>query len=111
MGDELLVIDQHAGHERILFDKFMAEVEKGEVYTQQLLIPYILSVNSTEENLIAEKLEDLISLGFDISLFGDGAYKINAVPMILNNINLADFFKDLLNEKKQRIKINFKNNN
>jgi len=96
--DYIYLIDQHAGHERILFDKFMEDYEKEELVVQPLLIPYILKVNNQEKFYINENLENLKTLGFEIDEFGDDCYKISSIPIIIKNLQLSAFFGEILKD-------------
>ena len=104
----MLLIDQHAGHERILFDKYMNELDKQELYSQDLVVPYILNLNPIEENYITNHLDDLNALGFLIEYFGASSFKVSAVPVLLNDINLKEFFADILKDLKSESKITVK---
>ncbi|MEG1751591.1 MAG: DNA mismatch repair endonuclease MutL [Clostridia bacterium] len=91
-------IDQHAAHERQLFDKFVKEAKDGSIVVQNLLIPEILSVNPAEVNFLCEWQECLNDYGFFISQFGNNCFKISAVPLSLSQINLKQFFNNLLED-------------
>ena len=97
-NNNLLLIDQHAGHERILFDKFSKELENKQVALQSLLIPIILETNYVESNFIEENLNVLKTLGFEISIFGENSFKVETVPLLLNNINVEEFFDNILKD-------------
>jgi len=98
--NEVYFIDQHAGHEKLLYDKLMQESKNRETQIQQLLLPEIVKVNPIERNYIEDNIENLKELGFDISLFGDDCYKISAVPLLLSDIDIKDFWVELLSELK-----------
>lgn len=100
-GENVYMVDQHAAHERILYDKFSANVENGTVASQPLIIPYVLSTSGDEYDFIANDENLLKSMGFDICEFGRNAFKVSAVPVILSDINLKDFFDDLLSDSSQ----------
>ncbi len=95
-GVDLYFIDQHAAHERILFDKFNSEIESDNIPTQPLLLPYVLELNGSESNFIAEKLTVLREMGLDIDEFGTNTFKISAIPTLLTNIDVKFFFNSLL---------------
>lgn len=95
-NDTMFIIDQHAAHERILFDKFMAEYEKIAISTQPLLVPYIIDVNEIEADFLNQNMEELTKLGFDVEPFGDNSFKINSVPTTLKNLNIQKFFNEVL---------------
>lgn len=98
MNDSLFVLDQHACHERLNYDKFVKAIKEKNVVLQPLLVPYILEVNSLERDFIEDKISLLSELGFEICEFGNNCFKISSIPSILFQINLSDFFKDLLGD-------------
>lgn len=93
------IIDQHAAHERLLFEQ-LKERQKGNNFIQDLLLPYVFKVNNTEKVFIDESLETFKNLGFTIVEFGNLTYKITTVPLILQGINLEDFINECLKELK-----------
>ena len=95
-GSEVYFIDQHAAHERLLYDKFTQSFEEQKGLSQALLVPYVFKVNSLENNLLLENLGIFSELGFEIEEFGAQIFKINAVPNLLQNINLKEYVDDLL---------------
>ena len=97
-GDNAYIIDQHAAHERLIFDRLKAEMEARKVVSQPMLVPYILTLNREEGAFFAEHLETIRDIGFDIEEFGGGSFKISAVPLDLQDIDLSAFFADVLAE-------------
>ena len=97
-GDAVYLIDQHAAHERLIFDKLRAEMENRAVMQQPMLVPYVLHVNSAEREFVAENLETLRAIGFDVEPFGPDDFKVSAVPLDLQDIDLAAFFAEVLRE-------------
>ena len=102
--DNLYMIDQHAAHERFLFDKFMKQLENSEIMVQNLFEPYILNVNAKEQEFIENNLDTLQSYGFDIEFFGSGSYKISSIPMLLQNVNIKEYFEDMLKDLNFKVK-------
>ncbi len=96
-GQDMYFVDQHAAHERILFDKFTNLLKTKKVLTQPLLLPYVLSVNSSEFNFLCDKISALMELGLEITEFGRNVFKISAIPTYLCDMNLQKFFDDILN--------------
>ena len=94
--DKLYFIDQHAAHERQLFDKFQKQINENEVIKQDLLVPYILNVSEQEAYFIDDNLTLLNEYGFDIVDFGQNSYKITAIPLLLSEIDLSQYFNELL---------------
>lgn len=95
-GEDLYFIDQHAAHERVLYDKFIEDFKTNNNTVQPLLIDYILNVSNEEFEFISGKTTFLTELGFTIEEFGRNSYKISTVPTLLSNINLKSFFDELL---------------
>lgn len=96
MGDEAYFVDQHAAHERLLYDRLRARVEKREAASQPMLLPYILNVNAQEYSFITKNAEILQSFGFEIEDFGSTSLKISAVPIDLFGMNVESFFGEIL---------------
>lgn len=77
-----LIIDQHAAHERLLYDRYCASVSHGVSLSQQLLIPQIIEVTYDEKLIIEEKKDLLIRSGFELEEYGRLSYQIRAVPQV-----------------------------
>jgi len=97
-GEDLFFVDQHAAHERILFDKLNQSLKNADVVTQPLLIPYILNVNFEEFEFLDAKKDTLCQMGIEISEFGANAFKISAIPTFLSEMNISKFFDELLSD-------------
>ncbi len=95
---DVYFIDQHAAHERILFDSIYEKALSKNSATQPLLIPYILNLNSVEDAYFQTRTEYLKELGFAIEEFGGNSYKVTEVPLDLAEMNLDEFFSDVLND-------------
>lgn len=95
-GENAFIIDQHAAHERLLFDKFSKQVNDQVLTSQMLLVPYTFSVNSLEKQFIDENIDNLLKMGFEISEFGNLTYKVSTIPSLLSGMNLNQFFSDIL---------------
>lgn len=91
-------IDQHAAHERTLFDKLCNQVENSSVMKQTLLLPFILNLSPKEKVKFIETIDALKLLGFEINE-KDDSYQITAIPLILNGINLKDFFESVFKDE------------
>lgn len=104
VDDDVFFIDQHAAHERVLYEKFKAQYDNKNIAVQPLLFPYVLSLNPLESNIIEENLETMQELGFDISEFGNNTYKVSAVPAIVSEMNFDTFFSEFLSDTKNTLK-------
>ncbi|OGC06552.1 hypothetical protein A2526_02265 [candidate division WOR-1 bacterium RIFOXYD2_FULL_36_8] len=99
-GEELVILDQHAAHERILFDN-LNKIHEGEtVVSQDLLIPETYEFNALDASVFEENLGILKQLGFQIECFGKNTYIIRSIPAVLSNINSKELFTDLISEFK-----------
>ena len=101
-----ILIDQHAAHERIIYDRLQNYYGKKDRATQPLLIPYILDVNYQEKSFIEQNIKQFIDLGFEIDDFGENAFKISAVPLLLGgNFDCKTFFNDILSQIGKELKV------
>ncbi len=91
--DKIIFVDQHAAHERILFDKFMQNPPKT---MQPLLFPYVFSVNETEADFIENNLENITKAGIEIENFGKNTFRIRAVSTLLNGADMEKFVQYML---------------
>ena len=96
--DKVYIIDEHAGHERLLYDRLVKEVDAQEVTKQHLLMPHILTLNNQEYSFLEENIDKLHKLGFDIEEFGKNTYSVNSVPAILSNLDIKKFFDEILKD-------------
>ena len=96
--DQVFVFDQHAAHERVLFEKFMKAYEKRENLSEQLMPPMIVTLNAGEEALLLANMDVFSELGFEIEHFGDRDYAIRAVPYSLGTIRSEVLFRELLDQ-------------
>ena len=90
----LWLIDQHVAHERILFENFLSQREKGAVESQRLLLPYILRLTGAQQALWAQISSELMSAGFDVEPFGQNTVAVKAAPAGVK----ADDVEKLLSE-------------
>lgn len=91
-------IDQHAGHERLLYDKFKASFENNDLATQSLLVPYVINTNHLESDFLNNNIETFKNLGFELEPFGINSFKVSSVPVLLKDISLYQFFNDVLHD-------------
>jgi DNA mismatch repair protein MutL len=93
--DGLIVVDQHAAHERIVYEKLKASLARNGVQRQILLIPEIVELDeATVERLVA-RAEELASFGLVIESFGPGAVAVRETPSLLGKTNAASLLRDL----------------
>ncbi len=97
-GDEVLFIDQHAAHEKILYEKLMKQYKDSEILSQPLLIPEVISANARERLVLSECKDAFAALGFEIEPFGDTEYKISSVPYNLSGADIKQLFREILKD-------------
>ncbi len=100
MDGVLYFVDQHAAHERMIYDKLLMQMQNQTVISQPMLIPYHLEVNPQEELFIKENLSVFNEMGIEVSEFGLRTYRISAVPADLVSMDLGKFFAQALKESE-----------
>ena len=95
-NDSLVMIDQHAAHERLQYEKLMAQLEAGRG-SQQLLTAMVIRLTRREMALILDNLDALRQAGYDVEPFGETDIQIRAVPFILGRADLKPAFMDTIN--------------
>lgn len=99
MKDDLYMIDQHAAHERIMYEKVKANYySEEEKDSQFLLLPDIVTLTNKEMDIAKENVEMFAKAGFDFEEFGDNTIKVTAVPSMCENLNTKELFLELLDE-------------
>lgn len=96
----MILLDFHAGHERLNYDKLLKMVNERNLVVQDLLVPYLQEMSEVEVGYILELKDELNKLGFDIDSFGNKKIVINSIPLQLKDINLKSFVDDLLHDMK-----------
>ena len=96
--DKMLMIDQHAAHEKVKYEQILKKVEKNEVYTQMLTPPTVLNVTPKEADLINSYQKYFKELGFEIEDFGMNAFAIRGVPLDLFSYNIKELFEEILTQ-------------
>lgn len=94
--DDVILIDQHAAHERILYDKFMIELQNQNSIKQELLLPYNFSVSDKELEILKDNFDILSDFGFELAEYGFNIIKVSAVPYILIDMDIKAFIDDLI---------------
>lgn len=98
MKDKLFIIDQHAAHEKVKYERLVKELEGRSVSSQTLNPPVIISLTGKEEEILHEFKDSFAALGFEIEEFGSGSYMIRSMPADLYGCSEKEFFMDILDE-------------
>ena len=95
--DSLILIDQHAAHERLNYETYTGKLSEG-IASQPLLIPMILDISPREARIIEDSMDLLTEAGYEVELFGTNALKVSAVPFIYGKSDLRLLFTEMLDE-------------
>lgn len=96
--DKMILLDFHAGHERLNYDKFVQLVNNRQIVIQNLLIPYTVKLTAQEVEYLLTLKAELNELGFSMEKIDENQIEITAIPMQLKDINLKNFVDDLLHD-------------
>jgi DNA mismatch repair protein MutL len=94
-ADGLIVVDQHAAHERLVYERIKTQLEKGGVTRQPLLLPEVVELDSAAITALLDRQGELAELGLCLESFGPGAIVIQETPALLGHIDLRGLVLDL----------------
>ncbi|MCR4781849.1 MAG: DNA mismatch repair endonuclease MutL [Lachnospiraceae bacterium] len=95
---KMYIVDQHAAHEKVNFERLMKKVATNEVYSQTVSPPIIVSLNSEEQDVLEKYMSDFEALGFSISSFGGNDFALTEVPYEMESIDKKRLFYDILSD-------------
>lgn len=107
VNKDLFMIDQHAAHERIMYEKIKQQLEQDKVYMQQLITPQIITLSHGEMQLLKENMNIFVKLGFDIEEFGFNAIALRSVPLVFGVPDAKRLFLDILDNLMGEIKTSY----
>lgn len=96
--DKLFIIDQHAAHEKVKYERLMKQYQEKHVVSQTLMPPVIVSLSGQEEGVLREHLDTFTALGFEIEDFGGNEYALRSVPVDLYGCSEREMFLEVLDE-------------
>ena len=96
--DGLVIVDAHAAHERLLYEKLKAQMANTGVGAQALLIPEVISLSEGDMALLMEQNATLSQMGLSIEPFGQGAVAVQSVPALLGHLDLQRLVFDIVDE-------------
>ena len=108
--NKLYIMDQHAAHEKVMFENLMKMAAEKKVYSQQLMPPKVIHIDSTELVLLKDHIDMFVNTGFQIDEFGDDAVVIRAVPDDIMGVDPQLLFDELINvlkDERGKLSIDF----
>ncbi|RFB01595.1 DNA mismatch repair endonuclease MutL [Parvularcula marina] len=94
-ADGIVIVDQHAAHERLVYEEMKRHMAEGTVPRQRLLIPEVIDLPQEEAELISARTEELDALGLQIEAFGEGAILVREVPALFGQGDVVGLVKDI----------------
>ncbi len=96
--DGLVIVDQHAAHERLVYERMKAALAKSGVARQSLLVPEIVDLDEAEARRVLERADELAELGLVVEAFGPGAVAVRETPALLKRLDVQGLIRDLADE-------------
>ena len=100
-NDGLVIVDQHAAHERLVYEKMKMHLKEGGIKRQALLIPEVIDLENIKIQRILELKDDFARLGLILEKFGEGAILVREIPSILGDINVKNLVIDIADELEE----------
>lgn len=98
--DTLYIIDQHAAHEKIIYEKYIKDIESNDIIVQQLLIPCIIDLSLDDYECYKENISIFTNAGFIIDEFGGNTIAIKEVPYFLGKLDTKNFLLSIIDNLK-----------
>ena len=98
----LMLIDQHRAHIRVLFDRYMVQIQQKQGVSQGVLFPEILQLPASEAAVLQGIMDDLAAVGFDLSNLGGGSYAINGIPSGIEGLNPVELVRNMLHTAMEK---------
>ncbi|MDX5332360.1 MAG: DNA mismatch repair protein MutL, partial [Caulobacteraceae bacterium] len=96
--DGVVIVDQHAAHERLVYERMKAEMADGTVARQALLIPEVVELDPAEAQRVVARAEELAALGLIVEPFGDGAVLVRETPALLGETDAGALIRDIADD-------------
>ncbi len=96
--DGIVIVDQHAAHERLTYERMKRQIENGGIARQPLLIPEVVSLDPAEVQRLAARTDELAELGLIVEAFGPDAVVVREVPAMLEGLDIGGLIRDLADD-------------
>ncbi|MDD5261108.1 MAG: DNA mismatch repair endonuclease MutL [Methylacidiphilales bacterium] len=99
--DGIVLIDQHAAHERVLFEQMLDRMSREEVLSQRLLVPVTVEMSPPEADFVKQQMEALQHVGLGVDSLGGNTLVIDALPPMIKTQHVEEFFRDMITDLQQ----------
>ena len=99
----MIIIDQHALHERIMYEELLSRLQRGPLESQRMLIPHTVNVSETQMSLLNQIQPLLGKLGIEVAPFGPGVVAVHSFPSFLEKLEPGTFVRELLERGEQEL--------
>lgn len=106
-GSKIIFIDQHAAHERVMFERYKRQYENEAINSQLLIAPEIIELSTMEYNNFSDNKDLFTSLGFEIEEFGLNSIAIRSVPLLFGEPKLRSLFMDIFDSLNENIRSSY----
>ena len=96
--DGVVIVDQHAAHERLVYERMKAQMAKGGVARQTLLLPEVVELDPAEAERVCARIDELAALGLSLEPFGPGAVLVRETPALLGDTDVAGLVRDIADD-------------
>lgn len=96
--EEMFMIDQHAAHERIYYEKYLNDYKSAGIQSQSLIVPIVIELSPSEKQNIFDNIELFNKIGYEIEDFGGNAITLRCVPVIYGNPDSKELFYEMIND-------------
>ena len=97
-GQNMYIIDQHAAHEKVLYEKFLKQIQKNDVMVQMISPPVVLSLSMLEKQAVEENMQMLSDIGYRIENFGGSEFMVTGMPAHLPDIDVQSMLMEIIGE-------------
>jgi DNA mismatch repair protein MutL len=105
--DKFYMMDQHAAHEKVIYERLVKKIRASEADTQMIMPPVIVELNMKEQQVLEDNVDVFRKIGFELENFGGKTYKITGVPANLPNIDYMQMFTELIDNMAEESSFGF----
>lgn len=98
----LMIIDQHRAHVRVLYERFLEQIQQQTSHSQKVLFPEVLQFPVSDEVILEKLLPEMSKMGFELDNLGGGSYAVNAIPTGLDGVNPLHLVQDMVFSAKEK---------